>query len=31
MCSEGAQEDNEMIASVVEELFAPNDRSSLLA
>lgn len=31
LCSEGAQEDNEMIASVVEELFAPNDRSTLLA
>lgn len=31
MCAEGAQEDNEMIASVVEELFAPNDRSTLLA
>tara|TARA_R110002111_G_scaffold258083_1_gene326789 strand:+ start:6751 stop:7452 length:702 start_codon:yes stop_codon:yes gene_type:complete len=31
MCSEGAQENNEMIASVVEELFAPNDRSTLLA
>ncbi|QDV51651.1 nucleoside 2-deoxyribosyltransferase [Gimesia fumaroli] len=31
MCSEGAQEDNAMIATVVEELFAPNDRSTLLA
>ncbi len=31
LCSEGAQEDNEMIASVVEELFAPKDRSTLLA
>ncbi|WP_298865681.1 nucleoside 2-deoxyribosyltransferase [uncultured Gimesia sp.] len=31
LCSEGTQEDNEMIASVVEELFAPNDRSTLLA
>ncbi|MFK7777584.1 MAG: nucleoside 2-deoxyribosyltransferase [Gimesia sp.] len=31
LCSEGAQENNEMIAAVVEELFAPNDRSTLLA
>jgi len=31
LCSEGAQENNELIASVVEELFAPKDRSSLLA
>ena len=31
LCSEGTQKDNEMIASVVEELFAPNDRSTLLA
>lgn len=31
LCSEGAQEDNEMIAAVVEELFAPDDRSTLLA
>lgn len=31
LCAEGAQENNEMIASVVEELFAPNDRSTLLA
>lgn len=31
LCSEGAQENNEMIASVVEELFAPDDRSTLLA
>lgn len=31
LCSEGAQEDNELIASVVEELFAPNDPSTLLA
>ncbi len=30
MCSEGAQENNEMLASVVEELFAPDDRSTLL-
>jgi len=30
MCSEGAQEDNEMIATVVEDLFAPDDRSTLL-
>ena len=30
-CSEGAQENNEMIASVVEELFAPNDPSTILA
>lgn len=31
LCSEGAQENNEMIASVVEELFAPNDPSTILA
>ncbi|QDU10475.1 nucleoside 2-deoxyribosyltransferase [Gimesia aquarii] len=31
LCAEGAQENNEMIASVVEDLFAPNDRSTLLA
>jgi len=31
LCSEGAQEDNELIASVVEELFAPNDPSAILA
>ncbi|MCA9005248.1 MAG: nucleoside 2-deoxyribosyltransferase [Planctomycetaceae bacterium] len=31
LCSEGAQENNELIASVVEELFAPNDPSTILA
>ncbi|QDT92097.1 nucleoside 2-deoxyribosyltransferase [Gimesia algae] len=31
LCSEGAQEDNERIAAVVEELFAPNDPSAILA
>lgn len=30
MCSEGAQENNEMLATVVEDLFAPNDRSTLV-